>query len=327
LDKSPHTGKVKGVIASAYPIASAIILLVCIFGTSFGGGSNIETATAIEQQQQQLQQQSPVQKQQQQQGSGTINGAGTSEVIGGVCSNFHNNDFLTIQFDASFLLSPDGKTGKVTSGTGLLKTTYSNVFGYLSITDGTVNVGVHPILYSLKGTAAFQSLSSSSCNLPPTVKFSVAKPDGTELKCGNTDLITFNSTPLTGSITGNVECTATTTTTQNNIKTHTMPPDNVKIISAADGQGRRISNGAVNILSKSITFHLSRPTDNVGVASLECSIDGSARSCPPSSSGGSIISYNNLNPGSHRFTFTAKDSEGNASYDRFTWTISANAKA
>jgi hypothetical protein len=176
-----------------------------------------------------------------------------------------------------------------------------------------VNIGVHPGLYSLEGTAAFQS---SSCNLPSTARFSVAKPDGTQLKCGNTDLITFNSTPLTGSVTGNVDCTATTLVQQNNIKTHTTPPDNVKIISATDGQGTCISNGAVNP-SKSITFQLSKPTDNVGVASLQCSIDGSSGTWPP------IIGYNNLNPGAHTFTFTAKDSEGNASSDRFTWTISA----
>ena len=160
-------------------------------------------------QQPQVQQQVQQQQQQQQQGgSGTISGGGTSEVTRGVCSNLHNNDFLTIDFGASFLLSSDGKTGKVTSGTGLLKTTDSKVFGYLSITGGTVNVGVQPILYSLKGTAALQS--SSSCDLPPTVEFSIAKPDGTQLKCGNTDLITFNSIPLTGSITGNVNCPATT---------------------------------------------------------------------------------------------------------------------
>jgi hypothetical protein len=211
LDNNPHAAWVK---APAYAVALIIILLACIFGTSFGSGSNIVRAGATEQEQlgqqplvqQQVQQQQ--QQQQQQQGrSGTISGGGTSEVIKGVCSNLHSNDLLTIDFDASFLLSSDGKTGKVTSGTGLLKTTYSKIFGYLSITGGTVNVGVQPILYSLKGTAALQS--SSSCDLPPTVEFSIAKPDGTQLKCGNTDFITFNSIPLTGSITGNVNCATT----------------------------------------------------------------------------------------------------------------------
>jgi hypothetical protein len=322
LDNNPHVGKPKAVIASA-----AIILLVCVLGPSFGGGSNMQKAKAIEQEQQ-------PQPQQQQQASGTIKGDGTSEVPGGICSNFHNSDFLTIGFHASFLLSPDGKTGKVTSGSGILKTTYSNVFGYLSITGGTVNMGVQPELYLLSGTTSFRS-SPSSCNLPSTAKFSIAKPDGSQLKCGeNTDLITFNSIPLTGSVTGNVNCTtatslpavgATQTHPQSNIKTHTMPPENVKIISATDGQGRRISNGAVNILSKSITFQLSRPTDNVGIASLECNIDGSTTACPSPSSGGSVVRYNNLNPGSHTFTFTAKDSEGNTSSAIFTWTISANA--
>jgi hypothetical protein len=200
LDNNPHAAWIK---APAYGVALIIILLACIFGTSFGSGSNIVRAGAIEQEQ--LGQQPLIQQQQQQQGgSGTISGGGTSEVTRGVCSNLHNNDILTIDFDASFLLSSDGKTGKVTSGTGLLKTTYSKIFGYLSITGGTVNIGVQPILYSLKGTAALQS--SSSCDLPATVEFSIAKPDGTQLKCGNTDFITFNSIPLTGSITGNVNC-------------------------------------------------------------------------------------------------------------------------
>jgi hypothetical protein len=264
--------------------------------------------------------QEQIQQQQQQQVSGTINGDGTSEITGGVCGNLHNNDFLTIQFAASFLLSSDGKTGKVTSGSGIIKTTYS---------------GVHPTLYSLEGTSAFQSSSSPSCNLPPVAKFSITKPDGTQLRCGNTDFITFNSVPLRGSVTGNVDCTATTlapvvgttlTPPQNHyIKTHTTPPENVKIISATDRQVRRILNGAVNVLSKSITFQLSKPTDNFGIASLQCIIDGSTTSCP-SSSYSSVIGYNNLNPGAHTFTFTAKDSAGNVSSDRFTWTISANAK-
>ena len=312
-------------VASAYPISLAIILLVCVIATWFGVSSNMKVARAIEQQQR----------------TGTIHGAGTSEATGGVCSNFHNNDFLTIQFDAPYLLSPDGKTGKVTSGSGLLITTYSKVSGHLSITGGTVNIGVHPSLYSLTGTATFES-PSPSCNLPSTAQFSIAKPDGTQLKCAsrnterNTDLITFNSIPLKGSITGNVDCIpitlepavgTTPTPPQYNIKTHTSPPDFVKIISASDGQRNRVSNGAVNVPSKSITFQLSRPTDYVGVASVKCNIDGSITDCQSLSGGGSIISYHNLNPGSHTFTFTAKDSSGNASSDRFTWTISADAKA
>ncbi|HEY6885644.1 MAG TPA: hypothetical protein VI278_16545 [Nitrososphaeraceae archaeon] len=318
LNKSPSMRKVKVVVASA------IILLVCIFGTSFGG-SSIDTPRAMGLQVQR-------QQQQQGQGSGTIDGVGSSEVTMGICSSFHNNDFLTIRFDASFLLSQDGKTGQVTGGRGIVKTTYSNVVGYLSITSGTVNIGVQPRLYSLEGISAFQS-RSSYCNLPSTVRFSIAKPDGSQLRCGNSDLIMFNSIPLRGSVTGNVKCIVTTLVPsvgtipmhpESNIKTHTTAPDNVKIISAIDDQGRHISNGAVNVPSKSITFQLSRPTDNVGVASLECNIDGSIKPCPSrSSSVGSIVSYNNLNPGSHSFTFMAKDSEGNVSSDRFTWTTSA----
>jgi hypothetical protein len=187
LQNRSRRGKLKAVVASAYPISLAIILLVCVFGTWFGVSSSMEVARAIEQQQV----------------SGRIHGGGTSEATGGVCSNFHNNDFFTIQFDASFLLSPDGKTGKVTTGSGILDTTYSQVSGHLSITGGTVNIGVQPSLYSLKGTATFKS-PSPSCNLPSTAEFSIAKPDGTQLKCGNTDLITFNSNPMKGSVTGNV---------------------------------------------------------------------------------------------------------------------------
>ena len=179
-------------------VSAAIFLLVSGLGISFGGGGsiiNMQTTRAIEQQQ----------------AGGRITGDGTSEVPRDVCDHFPNNDFLTIQFHASFLLSPDGKTGKVTTGSGILDTTYSNVFGYLSITGGTVDMSVHPALYLLRGTASFQSSPSSSCNLPSAVKFTIAKPDGSQLKCGNTDLITFNSFPLTGSVTGNVNCTATTT--------------------------------------------------------------------------------------------------------------------
>jgi hypothetical protein len=309
LHNRSHRGKLIAAVASAIPISLVIILLVCVFETSFVVSGNVGVASAIEQQ-------------------GRIHGAGTSEAAGGVCSNFHTNDFLTIQFDASYLISPDGKTGKVTSGSGLLDTTYSNVFGQLTITGGTVDIGVHPVLYSLKGTATFQSLSSL-CNLPSTAEFSIAKPDGTQLKCGNTDLITFNSVPMKGSVTGNVDCTGVGTTQthpQSNIKTHTMPPENVNVISATDGQRKLISNDAVDVSSKSITFQLSRPTDDFGIASLECSIDGSTKACPLPSSGGPVVAYNNLNTGKHTFRFMAKDSEGNTSSDRFTWTISTNAK-
>ena len=76
--------------------------------------------------------------------TGTINGGCISEIIGGVCNSFRSNEFFTIQFGASYILSSDGKTGKVTTGSGILKTTYSNVFGYLSITGGTINIGVKP---------------------------------------------------------------------------------------------------------------------------------------------------------------------------------------
>ena len=309
MDNNLHVGKLKAVIVSA-----TIILLVSVVGLSFGGGNgsvNMNTARAIEQQQV----------------VGTIKGDGTSEVTEGVCRDFHNNDFLTLKFDASFLLSPDGKTGKVTTGSGVLDTTYSNVFGYLSITGGTVDMSVQPALYLLRGTANFQSSPSSSCNLPSTAQFTIAKPDGSQLKCGNTDLITFNSIPLKGGVTGNVKCTAVGGTTQthpqSNIKTHTMPPENVKIISAIDGDGNSISNGAVGE-SKSITFQLSRPTDDFGIASLECNIDGSTKACPLPPSGGPVVPYTNLNTGKHTFTFTAKDSEGNTSSDIFTWTVSAS---
>ena len=301
--------------AAVYSPISVIILLVSVFGILFGSSTFSFITTAIAQQQ-----------------TGTINGAGTSEAPRGVCNSFRNDDFFTIQFHSSYILSLDRKTGQVTSGTGIIKTTYSKVFGYLSITGGTINIGVRPALYSLKGTAAFQS--SSSCNLPSIVEFSIAKPDGTQLACGNKDLIAFNSIPLKGSVTGNVSCgTATTTIVPSvgtvqahlrNVKSHTTPPENVKIISAVDNQGRRISNGAINVPSKSISFQLSKPTDNVGIASLECSIDGSTRACPSS---GSLTSYSNLNPGSHTFTFTAKDAAGNAASDRFIWTVISSSSA
>jgi len=313
LNKSSITSD-KITVAAVYSQISLIILLVSVFWILFGSSTFPLIPTAIAEQQ-----------------TGTINGSGTSEAPRGVCNSFRNDDFFTIQFHSSYILSLDRKTGQVTSGTGIIKTTYSKVFGYLSITGGTINIGVRPALYSLKGTAAFQS--SSSCNLPSIVEFSIAKPDGTQLACGNQDLIAFNSIPLKGSVTGNVDCTTTTTIVPSvgtvqahlrNVKSHTTPPENVKIISAVDNQGRRISNGAINVPSKSISFQLSKPTDNVGIASLECSIDGSTRACPSS---GSLTSYNNLNPGSHTFTFTAKDAAGNAASDRFIWTVSSSSSS
>jgi hypothetical protein len=318
LNKSSRTAD-KITAAAVYSQISVIILLVFVFGILFGSSTFSFITTAIAQQQ-----------------TGTIKGVGTSEITGGVCNNFHNTDFLTIKFDASYLLSSDGKTGQVTSGTGIIKTTYSKVFGYLSITGGSINMGVKPALYTLKGTASFQSFSS--CDLPSTVQFSIAKPNGTQLKCansGNSDLITFNSIPITGSVIGNAVCNAGAVTKQTTDNTgnavsvqqhHTNPPDNVRIISAVDSQGRRIFNGAINVPSNSISFQLSKPTDNVGIASLECSIDGSTRACP-SLSGGSLISYSNLNPGSHTFTFTAKDAAGNAASGRFIWTVISSSAA
>ncbi len=188
-------------------LISTIVLGLCNFGISPAHGI-ADSAVKSDQVTTQQNSQSALLKSQQQ-ASGSISGHGTSEVTGGVCTRFRNNDFLTLEFHASFLLSTDGKTGQVTSGSGILKTTYSNVFGYLSITGGNINTGVQPGLYSLKGTATFQSLSSSLCNLPSTVEFSIAKPDGTQLRCGNIDLITFNSIPLTGSVRGSVTCTHT----------------------------------------------------------------------------------------------------------------------
>ena len=177
-------------IAGTY-IAASIILFVLVFGILLN--SNTITATA-----------------QQQQMTGTIKGVGASEVLGGVCSNSRTTEVLTLNFDASFLISSDRKAGTVTSGTGVLKTAFSEVFAYLLITGGDINIGVEPKLYSLKGTATFQS--PSHCNLPPTADFSIDNPGGTQLKCGNSGLIRFNSIPITGSVSGNVDCTLVDTT-------------------------------------------------------------------------------------------------------------------
>jgi hypothetical protein len=186
-------------MARTYLISVAAIILVLVFGIFFN--SNTITTTAIAQQQQL---------------KGTINGMGTSEIPLRVCGTSSTNDFLTVKFDAFFLLSPDGKTGKVTSGKGILKTTDSGAFAYLSITGGDININSEPKLYTIKGTANFQS--PSYCNPPSTVVFSIAKPDGTQLKCGNSDLITFNSISLTGSVSGNVSCT-----TNQHVKDTTPP--------------------------------------------------------------------------------------------------------
>ena len=184
-------------MARTYIMAAVAIILVLVFGIL-----NNTITIALAQQQQQ---------QQQQQITGKINGMGTSQIPLRVCSKSFTGDFLTVKFDASFLLSSDGKTGTVTSGSGILKTTDSGVFAPLSITGGTINIGVNPKLYTLKGVANFQS--PSFCNPPSAVKFSIAKPHGTELNCGDSDLITFNSIPLTGSVSGDVKCTPIMDTT------------------------------------------------------------------------------------------------------------------
>jgi hypothetical protein len=168
--------------------------------------------------------------------TGTIKGFGISEIPKGVCANFRNDDVLIVKFNASFLLSPDRKTGTVTSGTGILKKTYSEAFAYLLITGGKINLDSK--LYTLKGSAAFQS--PSYCNPPSTVEFSIAKPDGSQLKCGNSDLITFNSISLTGSVSGNVSCTTiidTTTTTPPTV-TDTTPPTVTATLTPKDPDGQ-----------------------------------------------------------------------------------------
>jgi HYR domain len=193
-------------MARTYLISAAIIL-VLVFGIFFNSNTiTTTTTTAIAQQQQ----------------TGRINGMGASEIPLRVCDTSSTKDFLTVKFDAFFLLSPDGKTGTVTSGKGILKTTDSEAFAYLLITGGKINLDSK--LYTLKGSAAFQS--PSYCNPPSTVEFSIAKPDGSQLKCGNSDLITFNSISLTGSVSGNVSCTTIpiTNNTTNNTIIDTTPP-------------------------------------------------------------------------------------------------------
>jgi hypothetical protein len=125
-------------------IAAEAILLILVFGIL----NNTLTTAALAQEHQQI--------------TGTINGMGTSQIPLRVCGESFTKDFLTVKFEASFLLSSDEKTGKVTSGSGLLDTTDSNVYAPLSITGGTIDIGVKPNLYTLKGTANFQS---PYCNL------------------------------------------------------------------------------------------------------------------------------------------------------------------
>lgn len=294
-------------------IEVVIILFVLVFGILLS--SNTLTATAIAQQQEQ------------QQMTGTIKGVGSSDISEGVCSNSRSPDGLSLNFDASFLVSSDNKMGIVTNGKGILKTTNSGVFAHLSITAGDINIRVDPNLYTLRGTAVFQP--SSYCNLPSKVGFSIGNPGGTQLKCGNSVLIRFESNPLTGSATGNVDCNATDVTPRNNVDTtpdnsvDTTSPQNVKIISAVDKLGRSITTGATTVASSNpITFELSRPVDIAGVTSLKCSIDRNTRDCPSTGS----VSYSNLLPGVHTFVFIAKDAAGNEASDKFRWTILPSAQ-
>jgi hypothetical protein len=292
---------------------AVIILFVLAFGILLNNNTVTVTSIAQEQEQQQI--------------TGTIKGVGASDLPEGVCSNFHNPDGLTLNFDASFLVSSDNTKGIVTNGKGILKTTNSGVFAHISITGGDINIGVDPNLYTLKGTAVFQSFSY--CNLPFTVDFSIGSTGGTQLKCGNSVLITFESVPLTGSATGNVDCDAielapsnsADATTDNSVDT--TPPQNVKIISAVDKHGRSITTGATTVASSNpITFELSRPVDIAGVTSLKCSIDRNIRVCPSTGS----VGYSNLLPGSHTFVFIAKDAVGNEAFDIFRWAILPDAQ-
>ena len=101
----------------------------------------------------------------------------------------------------------------------------------------------------------------------------------------------------------------------------TTPPDTA-IISATDGAGAAVPNGA-STLSTSMTFIFSG-TDIVGVASLECSLDGT-----PFTPCTSPQNFAGLSLGSHTFQVQAVDTSLNTDSTpaSYSWTVLTPAQA
>ena len=96
----------------------------------------------------------------------------------------------------------------------------------------------------------------------------------------------------------------------------TSPPD-TQITSAVDGRNKPLDNGS-KTGSTSIQFTFTG-TDNVAVASFECSLDNAAFSACSSP-----ISYTNLRGGAHNFEVRAVDTSGNVDPTpaTFNWFVS-----
>src|SRR5262249_8140099 len=95
----------------------------------------------------------------------------------------------------------------------------------------------------------------------------------------------------------------------------TAPPE-TSIIAVVDGTGTSIGDGAVT-LSSSLTLSFAG-TDNVGLASFECRLDGTGFSTCVSP-----LTYNGLTLGRHTFEVRAVDTSNNVDPTpaRYTWTV------
>jgi photosystem II stability/assembly factor-like uncharacterized protein len=97
----------------------------------------------------------------------------------------------------------------------------------------------------------------------------------------------------------------------------TAPPD-TSILSAADGSGAALSEGATT-LSRSLTLRFTG-ADNVGLARFECRLGGAGFSTCTSP-----LTYSGLGVGRHTFEARAIDTSSNvdSSPARYTWTVDA----
>ena len=156
--------------------------------------------------------------------------------------------------------------------------------------EGTDNVGVAGFECSLDG-AAF-----ASCTSPETQSGLATGSHNFQVRAIDTA--------------GNVDSTPASF-----IWTIDVIPPETSISLAIDGDGDAVTNGAT--VSTSITFTF-EGTDNVGVASFDCSLDGAAfASCTsPETLGG-------LATGSRNFQVRAIDTVGNVDLTpaSFTWTV------
>jgi hypothetical protein len=103
------------------------------------------------------------------------------------------------------------------------------------------------------------------------------------------------------------------------VETDTIPPD-TRITSATDGNGKPVQSGGTTT-SNNIRFTFTGTDNAGGVSTYQCSIDSH-----PYTTCGSGINYPSLGAGSHSFSVSAVDSEGNLdpSPAVFGWAVQVN---